>query len=283
MFTSIVKQALTNLYTMQKLSTRIFFLSIICLFWQCKPSKNIKTKIRVNIAPQASLKLTFKGSRGSNASAVVYNPAKQMYYSVIAGNYRYPLETFDSQGKSINQARAGMSTRGMWWNPNTKQLERNVKKGIAAAALNAEGYADSENLKVVLEADLHQPNGKSCGVYDPDTDEILYYSYEKIYRYSRKDAQLISSYYLIGLPADGDNLSANSMIYTGKPGMEIGLLDYKNKKVHLFDKTTRKFANTIDLPQNAVTSKEYRFGYANNHVWLFDIGERSWVGYKIFD
>lgn len=268
---------------MQKLSTKIFFLSLLFFFWQCKTTKTNQSKVKVNIAPKASLKLTFKGYRGSNASAIVYNPKKQLYYSVIAGSYRYPLETFDSQGKSIYQAQAGMSTRGMWWNPNTKQLERNVKKGIVASPLNAQGYAESDSLKVILEANLHQPNGNSCGVYDPDADEVLYYSYEKIYRYSRKDAQLISSYYLIGLPTDGDNLSANSMIYTGKAGMEIGLLDYKNKKVHLFDKTTRKFVNTIDLPQNAVTSKEYRFGYANNHVWLFDIGERSWVGYKIFD
>ncbi|WP_299459906.1 hypothetical protein [uncultured Microscilla sp.] len=267
---------------MQKNLRRIFFLGIACLLWQCKTNQAGSKKVKVDIAPKASLKLTFKGSRGSNASSVVYHPDKQMYYSVIAGSYRYPLETFDSQGKSIYQARAGMSTRGMWWNPQTKQLERNVKKGIAATQLSQDGYATSDDLKVILKADLHQPNGNSCGVYDPDADEILYYSYEKIYRYSRKDAQLISSYYLIGLPTDGDNLNANSMIYTSKPGMEIGLLDYKNKKVHLFDKKTHKFANTIDLPENTVTSKEYRFGYANDYVWLFDIGERSWVGYKIF-
>lgn len=261
----------------------LFFIGVTCLLYQCKATKTGTKTTKVNIAPKASLRLKFSGSRGSNASSVAYHPQKKMYYSIIAGSYRYPLETFDAQGKSVAQARAGMNTRGMWWNPNTGQLERNVSKGIAASKLSAKGFANNDSLKVILKADLHQPNGNSCGVYDPEADEVLYYSYEKIYRYSRKDAQLISSYYLIGLPADGDNLSANSLIYTGKPGLEIGLLDYKNKKVHLFDKKTRKFANTIDLPSAAVTSKEYRFSYANGYVWLFDIGERSWVGYKIFD
>mgnify|MGYP001043874821 CR=1 FL=1 len=266
---------------MQKTLSNLLLLAVIIIFAQCKATKT--AKIKVDIAPKASLKLKFKSSRGYNASSVAYNPEKKLYYSVIAGSYRYPLETFDAQGKAVYQEKAGMSTRGMWWNSATKQLERNVKKGIAASKLTEKGYASSEGLKVILKGDLHQPNGNSCGVYDAETDEILYYSYEKIYRYSRKDAQLISSYYLIGLPTNGDNLNANSLIYTGKAGMEIGLLDYKNKKVHLFDKKTRKFANTIDLPESAVTSKEFRFGYANNYVWLYDNSERSWVGYKIFD
>ena len=266
---------------MQKTLSNLILLGIAVLLFQCKATKTGQTK--VNIAPKATLKLQFKSYRGYNASSVIYNPDKKLYYSVIAGSYRYPLETFDAQGKSVHQEKAGLSTRGMWWNPNTKQLERNVKKGIAASKLTEKGYASSEGLKVILEGELHQPNGNSCGVYDPVNDEILYYSYEKIYRYSRKDAQLISSYYFIGLPTNGDHLSANTLIYTGKPGMELGLLDYKGKKVHLFDQKTRKFANTIDLPQSAVTAKEFRFSYANNHVWLYNKSERHWVGYKIFD
>lgn len=268
---------------MQKRFISIFFiLGTLGLLTQCKTSKT-GIKAQVNIAPDASLKLKFQGSRGYKASAVVYHPQNKLYYSVIAGNYRYPLETFDTKGLSVFQSKAGLNTQGMWWNATTQQLESNVKKGIAATKLTDKGYASGDEIKVILENSTHQPNSNSCGVYDTDADEILYYSYEKIYRYSRKDAQLISSYYLIGLPASGDNLNQNSLIYTGKKGMEIGLLDYKNKKVHLFDKTSRKFANTIDLPQSAVTHKEYRFSYANNHIWLFNSEERTWVGYKIFN
>src|SRR6266480_648241 len=62
---------------------------------------------------------------GTNASGVAYNPNFDIYYAVIAGNSGFPYETFNSSGTSLHQTTAGFDFRGLWWNPNTGEVEGN--------------------------------------------------------------------------------------------------------------------------------------------------------------
>ena len=63
----------------------------------------IEIKSQCNIIPNAiqGISYTFVQSGGTNASGVAYNPNLNIYYTVIAGNSAFPLETFDVNGVSF--------------------------------------------------------------------------------------------------------------------------------------------------------------------------------------
>jgi len=51
--------------------------------------------------PKASLSLALKSTGGTNASGITYDPSRQLYYTVVAGNSEFPLEVFKSSGKLL--------------------------------------------------------------------------------------------------------------------------------------------------------------------------------------
>ncbi|MDG1658501.1 MAG: hypothetical protein P8H56_07965 [Crocinitomicaceae bacterium] len=51
--------------------------------------------------PKASLSLALKSTGGTNASGITYDPNRQLYYTVVAGNSEFPLEVFKSSGKLL--------------------------------------------------------------------------------------------------------------------------------------------------------------------------------------
>jgi hypothetical protein len=63
-------------------------------------------------------------------------------------------------------------------------------------------------------------------------------------------------------------------------GAEYALLNYQKKMVYLFNRTNGALAFTMKLPKEAITSDLFRFAYANDHIWLYDVNSRSWTGYQ---
>lgn len=232
--------------------------------------------------PKESITLQIKDSLGTNGSMVAYNPEKQLYYAVIAGNSMYPLEVFNSAGKNLYSTEAGNDMRGLWWNPKKKQLEGNGygETGITGLLIDDQGYP-SVGSTTIYSGSEHQPDANSCGVYD-GKKTIYYFDGEYVRMYSRSSGELTKTLDIDYSSISKDNLNATSMIYTGVKGMEIGLLDYSNNKVYLMNKKTGSLAATVSLPSSAVTNYSFRFAYANKHVFLYDIDARSWTGYKIF-
>jgi PKD repeat protein len=226
---------------------------------------------------------TYVLSDGTNASGVAYHPGFNVYYAVIAGNAIFPMETFDETGTSLYQTNAGFDYRGLWWNPNTAQLEGNGYNGYGlwASDLDASGYA--LNTGTTLFAGTFQPDVQSCGDYDYDADEVIYYYSGSIYRYDRADMTLLGSYELTGAPVSSANFNITSVVYTGCCGNEIGLEDYVNKTILLFNKATGEYSGSSQLPLSAVTNYNFRFSYANGQVWLYDVNTRTWTSYFILD
>ncbi|MCY7410075.1 MAG: T9SS type A sorting domain-containing protein [Chitinophagales bacterium] len=224
---------------------------------------------------------TYVTINGTNASGVAYNPTLNIYYAVTAGNPGFPFETFTPAGTSLYQTNAGFDFRGLWWNPNTNQLEGNgyYTYGLWKSNLDINGYALNTGTNLFI--GQFQPDAQSVGDYDYDANEIIYYFNGFIYRYDRNTNVLLGSYPLTGMPVSLSNINWTSVVYTGCCGNEIGILDYINKTILLFSKTTGAYSGTSKLPASAVTNYGFNTSYANNLVWLHDIGTRTWTSYSI--
>src|SRR6185295_11468491 len=157
---------------------------------------------------------------GNNAGGVAYNPNFNIYYAAIAGNPGFPYETFDTFGTSLYQTVTGFDFRGLWWNSNTNEVEGNgyYTYGLWTSDLDINGYALSSGNNLFV--GQNQPDAQSCGDYDYDADEIIYYFNGSIYRYDRSTDAFVGSYALTGVPVPLYDLNATSVIYTGCCGNE---------------------------------------------------------------
>lgn len=257
---------------------KVFCLVLIALFFQ---NANSQCTLYANAVP--GLTLTHVSTNCSNNSGVAYNPILGLYYGVRAGNTGFPLETWDAAGNPLYQTTAGFDWRGMWWNPALNQLEGNGYNtyGMWNTNLNGSGYALNTGANIFT--GMNQPNSQSCGDLDYDANEVLYYYNGMIYRRSRATNASLGSYAITGTPVAIGNLNWTTLMYTGCPGMEIALLDYVNRRVYLYDKSTGAYAGMSQLPGTAVTNNGFRTSWANGYVWLFNLGDRTWYSYRIFD
>lgn len=227
----------------------------------------------------ATLDMTLQCSGGTqNRTGIAFNPNDQLYYSVNAGSSGYPIETFDVSGNQVATVSQGFDYRGSWWNPNTGVLEGNgfSSLGIWIQDLDASGYALGTGTTDVSGSG---PDSQSSANYDYNADEVIHYYNGQIYRYDRATYTLITSYAITGLPSGFGDLNANSVAYTGVPGMEIGVYDYSNKAFYFIDKSTGAYAMTCQLPRTAPAASLFQMGYANGRLWLYDGGTSQWKGY----
>lgn len=218
--------------------------------------------------------LAFVGNEGTNGTAVVWNPDKQVYYAAIAGNADYPLETFGIGGNMKYANKADIDIRGLWYNAKTKKLEGNGagELGFFSYDMNASGEPRNP---VVSVSGQNQPDFQSVGAFDGK--KVYFFFDGKIYSYSTK-GKAGKSFELKNSPASVSVLNATTMVYTGRKGEEFGLLDFDAKRVYLFDKKGT-YKASINLPSGAITHNMFRFAFANGRVWLYDVDSRSWTGY----
>lgn len=225
--------------------------------------------------------LVFVGANPTNAS-ITFNPIEQKYYSLRLGNSTYPMETWDiTGGLSIWQDVAGLDTRGIWWNPLTRQVERNCLGNIGWGPIDLDATGNAVSTTTLFFTGMMQPNTQSVGTLDWRTNTVIFYNAGSLYVYARNTGALTTT-----IPLTGTSLAtvnSNSVIYTGEVGYEVGLLDYTNKRVLLFDRATGVYTGMSQLPADATTASGYRFGYANARVWLFTSAQRKWNAYCIWN
>lgn len=238
---------------------------------------------KLNENPTKTLELKYELTNGNNGMAVAYNPKKKLYYAVSGGNESYPLGVFGGKGERVAGNRANADFRGLWWNTELNRLEGNTyrrsnKPTILSVTIDDKGYFTGENI-TVTEKNI-QPNIQACGVYDFKNKLILFYSYGKVYKVKRSSLEKIGNIKL-ELPVDEDNISPYSIIYTGFPKKDVGVFDFENKKVYLFDSNTGQHTFTVNLPSESKTYSTFNFSYANGYVWLYNKDTKTWTGHKI--
>ena len=212
-------------------------------------------------------------------TAVAFNPVHQLYYSVDAGGTT-PDEVFDINGNQVYSS-ISMDWRGLWWNTNTNQLEGNTWGNyLVIDSLQATGYLGGTFNSV---GSTTTPNVQCAGVYDPTLDMIYYYNSGTLYGESRSSLVDMTPLPLTGLTSF-TSIHDPTLIYTGCAGNEIGLYDMSAQKIYLFNKSTGALATTINMPVGTIFTSYLggNFAFANNIVWLYNLGINKWVGFDIF-
>lgn len=230
---------------------------------------------------------------GTRGAAVCWNAANQKYYAAFAGNKEFPLGIFDIKGKRISEddLTTMVDTRGLWYNTVNKKVCGNgyAENGWFSYILDKKGIPSDFSID---QEGMNQPVDNSVGAYKSKTNEIIFISNDMVSFYD-KDA---SSNKTVTLrfgqkkqktndgEADDDNISDDynntSVIYTGFPGSEIGVLNFSKKQVELYNEKTGLLVKILVLPDDAVAEQSFNFAYANGIFWLFNMEERQWTGYK---
>lgn len=229
-------------------------------------------------SPKEAVSFTFTQSDGTNASAVAWNPAKRLYYAVIAGNAEFPLETFDEKGLPVSDRSASADMRGLWWNAKKRTLIGNCagEAGWVEMATDLEGNPSGQPNVVI--AGMNQPDFQSVGAFDGK--KVIFYNDGSLFFYNPKNGKPSGSVSL-QLPCSKDNINATSAGCTGRKGYEYVVLDYEAGKLYFFNRSG-KLAATSKLPSGAVTHDMFRFSFVNGMAFLYDANDRTWTGYRVF-
>lgn len=262
----------------------IFLTSMLIWVSGCRTTQST---LKVSNALKATKVLTLhmpeseSGNNGFNGAGVVFHPGLNQWYAAFAGNAYFPLVVFNPNGKKIKD---GLTTqydvRGFWYNGKNKTIEGNAygDGGIVELKLDSKGFPETFN--EIFMGDSHQPSGNSVGAFDDKNDEILYFYDGEIQRYDRKNGEKIGT---LGIKAKLNPYEINetTLIYTGYKGGEIGLLNYKTKKIILIDKSSGNQTGAISLPSDSPAPDMFNFAFAGGKIWLFDTESRNWYGYDV--
>lgn len=259
---------------------KVKFISILILLLMWHHGISQKTPA-VNAVPMAD-SLVFSTTFSILNPTLAYNTIAKKYYSLRVGNQGFPLHTWnETGGLSVYQDTAGLDSRGIWWNPNLNQLERNCFNSIGWSTIQLNGSNNATKNFTMLFTGLNQPNAQSCGAYDFKTNTVLFCFGGQMYVYDRNTALLSGIIPLTGISFTTVNQVA--IMYTGQTGFEVALLDYTAKRIYLFDRVTGVLTGTTQLPASAVTASTYRVGYTNERLWLFNTTAKKWNSYYIWN
>ncbi len=262
---------------MKKIAISIRIISFLTLLSFCFLSFSQPKETAVN-----DISYNIIQTGGSNGSAVAWNPAKQLYITVIAGNSSFPMEGFNSSGNNVFQAETGFDFRGLWYNPSSKKFEGNGagEEGWISFDLNSYNKPNPVNIEIKGQ---NQPDFQSVGTYDYDKKFVVFYDNEKgeLKCYSRKKPTKTSTIKLDFGSITSENINSTTVCYTGKKNYEFVLLDYYNIKLLFFNRKGTLTATT-NLPKDAPMNYSFAFSFANERAFLYDKEFRVWRSYKVF-
>lgn len=238
--------------------------------------------------------LTMPGENGSNGASVVWHPVLKRYFASFAGNAVYPLAIFDATGKRISPD--GLETmldiRGMWYNTVTKMIEANGynDNGWISYKLDVRGIP--EGIKQIKTGQV-QPDPQSVGVFDAAKKRVCFLDGRKIVSFSLQGAlaaDVIELKYKNN-PTEQpegeleDNskpvaeYNATTLCYTGIVNAEFAVLNYGEIQIELYNRKGI-LTKAFKLPEEMPLYTNFNFAYANGIWWMFDKGNRKWVGFK---
>lgn len=218
------------------------------------------------------LKLSLQSMDGTNGCAVAWNPDKKLYYTVVAGNVDYPIDIFTEAGMWISSLKSGVDNRGLWYNSKSGRLEARSNDGQLYA------YSFKENGEPINPEQIRDevgPADQNVGTFFKGL--VYYYGAGIVTSISAKGKKMRIP---LTLAADNGGYNRYSMGFTGVKNYEIVLHNYQNKNLEFYNLKGKK-TSTISLPDEIPHAEQFRFSFANNCVWFYDVDTRTWSGYKI--
>jgi len=232
---------------------------------------------------------------GTRGASVAWHPVQKKYYAAFAGNASYPLAVFDATGKILSDEDLNTMAdlRGLWYNSTLKKICGNGynETGWFDYTLDAKGIP--EDVEILMEG-LNQPTEQSVGVYNPKSDMVYFLNNQFIHVYNAEAMEEEDSTIRIyagtskkeeieeddkgdWLP---DSYNYTTVIYTGIPKAEFGLLNTLSKQVELYNRKTGLLTQKLQLPDEVELYTGFNFSYCNGTYWFFNQETRTWTGYK---
>jgi hypothetical protein len=256
--------------------------------------------VMINAQPAAKplkkvLELKIPREGGANSASVTWHPVLKRYYAAMAGNTSFCLGVFDAAGKRLStpEQKTYFDVRGLWYNPGTKTLQMNGYNdfGWAEYKLDSKGFPDTISL---LHADMNQPDEQSAGAFNSKEKIVYFFNGDgniDVYDMEEGEFQESLDLTLGKTKEDADDeltdnedviedYNSSTIIYTGIAGSEIGLLNYINREIELYNIKDGHLARKFSFPAEAPVESFLNFSYCNGTYWLFDKKARIWKGYK---
>ena len=232
----------------------------------------------------------FCGTRGGS---VCWNPMTKKYYAGFAGNAGFPMAVFDSKGKrmSADELNTKVDLRGLWYDPSFKKICGNGYNENGWFSYSLDDMGIPSDFKIDHEG-KNQPDENSVGTFNPLKKEVIFLTSGEVSFY-KPDATSDRTLALqLGQKKSGDNsgeqgtgsnpdeYNNTSVVFTGIPGSELGVLNTTKKQIELFSYSGGSSVKILTLPDDTPVEKSFNFAYSNGIYWLFDISARTWLGFR---
>ncbi len=266
----------------------LFASAILCAFVYAQP-RQLKKVIELKMPKE-----DYDYNNGVKGASVCWHPVEKKYYAVFSGSKDYPMGVYDANGKLLTDTSltAMQDVRGLWYNPAIKKLCGNAGNdgGWFSYTLNKKGIPTGSKTEIT---GMKQPDENSAGSYDPASASVCFFNGGKIMFYNNKGVFTKKTSVHFGLPkvlgpADfesDDNLNPDynqtTVVHTGNTAMPFGLLNTKQNRIELYDAKEGYLQQLLLLPDDGLYAPKYLgFAYANGICWLYNIDNRTWVGFK---
>jgi hypothetical protein len=231
-----------------------------------------------NLHPKVDLRLGITSNEGNNGLAVAYNPSKNLYYTVYAGNAIFTMEVHKSTGESIKVMPIGGDLRGLWYNESKARLEGILfeNAGTCSFELDGNGFPSSISTKSFD----YGMGAQDVAVYNKGKVYFADYSGVTSFKQDKGKGKLRKHVDLERYTA----INSGGFIHTGVIGYEFGFFDYEENVLMLVSaKTMRITAKvTISIQEEIESLENFRISYCNRRLFIYNGYSREWIGYKIF-
>lgn len=240
------------------------------------------------------LELKIPREGGANAANVAWHPVQKKYYAAMAGNVEFCMAVFDVNGKLLSapEQQTLFDVRGLWYNPSTGTFQMNGYNDFGWGEYKLNGKGIPVEVSILYQG-LHQPDEQSVGAFNPK-EKIVYFFNEEgnIEKYDLSTGEYLEDIelHLGQTKEEADSLFDNydyldsynntSVVYTGIPGAELGLLKYSDNEIELYNVESGYITRKLTLPDDAPAKEFLNFAFCNGIYWLFDTEARIWKGYK---
>lgn len=235
---------------------------------------------------------------GRNGASVAWHPLQKIYFASFAGNERFPLAVFAAEGQRLSSEheKVRFDCRGLWYDVKTKKICGNGydDAGWFNYELNEKGMV--RDVFNYVEG-MRQPDANSVGAYNIIKKQVFFLdeSSSEIWQYTANGSEIDNKKPTIlqwgistkkittlgaGESAVPNGYNTTTLVYTGMPDAELGVLNYNTHVIELYSLKTGLLRKKLYLPDDAPAESMFNFACTNNLFWLFDKKKRTWFGYK---
>lgn len=269
-------------------------------------------QVHARVLPEAEEKLTIALAKPptSRPMSIAYVPDYKRYYIADGGFGAMPDETgkvtpskseihaYSEQGEYLFSMRAGLDSRSLYFNPNTRRLESityNASSfagfmpncGIYGIQLDAQGGLLPE-AKEILNSNPAFGDASTGPSYDPQGNRYLAkQARSNKVRVVKADRHEQVAEIALDLDAAGvrfDDISDYFVAWTGITGEELAVLDIDHKAILVFD-TQGHFVGRSQLPADLRLRAQNHYngsGYANGLFFVYSETEGPYGSLRSF-